>query len=60
MSERKEYVEYEELYGSHVNVAYDNKVTINTEGLAFPTVGELCKAISEQQSTRQRLNNYMW
>ena len=43
-----------------VNVSYDNKVTINMQGLAFSTVGELCKAISEQQAMRQRLNNYMW
>lgn len=43
-----------------VNAAYDNKVTINAQGFAFPTMEELCKAISEQQTIRQKLNNYMW
>lgn len=36
------------------DVAYDNKVIVNIKGLAYPTVEELCRAITEKMQYQQR------
>lgn len=40
-----------------VDVGYDNKVTVNVTGLAYPTTTKLIKDITEQM---EYFHNYMW